>query len=102
MSRGFLSVHALDGLTNYYPSKDPTKIYARPLNYTFYKSKLADEMTGAETAPAGILQTPKKIHEYKRTVFDFRGTPIVNLVENEWEVKAPPPQINGPSIKNIS
>lgn len=59
MSRGFLSVHALDGLTNYYPSKDPTKIYARPLNYTFYKSKLADEMTGAETAPAGILQTPK-------------------------------------------
>lgn len=54
-----------------------------------------------ETVPAGILQTPKQIHEYKRTVFDFRGTPLVNIVENDVEVKAPPQQINTYE-KNIS
>ena len=30
-SRGFNSVHALDGLTQYYPTRDLTKVYARPL-----------------------------------------------------------------------
>ena len=54
-----------------------------------------------ETPAAGILQTPKQIFAYKRIVFDQRGTPIVSLVENHPELKAPPPQING-TIKNVS
>ena len=54
-----------------------------------------------ETVPAGISQTPKQIHEYKRIVFDFRGTPIVNLIENEPDCKPPRKQINGP-YKNVS
>lgn len=43
-SRGFMSVHALDGLTNYYnPHKeDTTKVFTKPLQYTFNKSLLND------------------------------------------------------------
>ena len=57
----------------------------------------------SSTQPAGILQTPQQIYEHKRLIFDFRGTPIVNIMENEWEAPHPPPKtINGPTIKNFS
>jgi hypothetical protein len=56
----------------------------------------------SSTQPAGILQTPQQIFEHKRLVFDFRGTPIVSITENEWDVHPPPRTINGPTIKNFS
>ncbi len=61
-----------------------------------------DEAAMWQTKPAGILQTPNQIFEHKRLVFDFRGTPIVNISKNEWEVNPPPKTVNGPSIKNFS
>jgi hypothetical protein len=103
-SRGFMSVHALDGLTSYYtPHKeDNTKVFTKPLQYTFNKSLLNDTQALASTKAFGISQTPQNLNDYKRIVFDFRGTPIVHIMENDFEVKAPPKQINGPSIKNVS
>ena len=99
-----MSVHALDGLTNYYtPHKeDRTKVFTKPLQYTFNKSLLNDTQALASTKAFGISQTPQKINDYKRIDYDFRGTPIVHIMENDFEVKAPPKQINGPSIKNVS
>ncbi len=61
-----------------------------------------DQAAMVATQPAGILQTPKDIYEHKRLIFDFRGTPIVSIAQNDWEVKPPPRTINGPSDKNIS
>ena len=99
-----MSVHALDGLTGYYPphKEDTTKIFTKPLHYTFNKSQLNDEQALASTRAFGISQTPQKIHEFKRIVFDYTGTPIVHFMENDFDLKAPPKQINGPSVKNIS
>lgn len=97
-----MSVHVLDGLTSYYPTRDLTHVYARPLQYTFHKSAMNDQAALVSTQPAGILQTPKDIYEHKRLIFDFRGTPIVSIAPNEWEVKPPPKTINGPSEKNVS
>ena len=95
-------MHALDGLTQYYPTRDLTKVYARPLQYTFHKSNVNDSAAMSSTQPAGILQTPQQIFEHKRLIFDFRGTPIVSITENEWDVHPPPRTINGPTIKNFS
>ena len=78
-----------DGLTQFVkPSKKQKVLHAKPLCYTFDRS--ASKAALMETIPAGINQTPKGIHDYKIIVFDFRGTPIVNIVENEIEVKPPP------------
>ena len=97
-----MSMHALDGMTAYIPPKDPTRLYSKPMIYKLTKdgSRLPDAAYMA-TVPAGIAQTPVGIHDFKRTVFDFRGTPLVNIIENHPEVKPPIPQING-TRKNIS
>lgn len=84
---GFQSMHALDGLTTYVsPARKEQKLFAKPMIYTMKNSQAAQ----VETVPAGIVQTPGYIHTYKRTVFDFRGTPLVNIMENEPEVRPPP------------
>jgi len=98
-----MSMHALDGLTNYIPPIDQTRLYSKPMMYTLAKdgSKRFPDAAYMATVPAGIVHTPVGIHDFKRTVFDFRGTPLVSIVENHPEVKAPPQQIND-SRKNIS
>jgi hypothetical protein len=97
-------MHALDGLTNYLPPpKERSTLYSKPMIYTLAKdsSGRLPEAAYMATVPAGIAHTPVGIHDFKRTVFDFRGTPLVSIVENHPEVRAPPQQIND-SRKNIS
>jgi hypothetical protein len=85
-----MSMHALDGLTNYVAPKDPTKIYSKPMQYNLRNGRFP-EAAYVETVPAGIAQTPQRIHAFKRTVFDFRGNPLVSIVENDPEIKPPIP-----------
>ena len=86
-----MNVHALDGMTTFTAPTEPTRLYARPLNYTITKQGNIPDAAYMSTTPAGIVQTPKQIYEFKRTVFDFRGTPLVSLIENNSEAIAAPP-----------
>ena len=97
-----MSMHVMDGMTDFEQAAPPkTRLYARPLNYTLSRAGTIPEAAFMNTMPAGVCQTPSQIHEYKRIVFDQRGKPLVNIVENDPEVKPPPTQING-TRKNIS
>lgn len=53
-SRGFHSMHALDGLINYNTHADPTRVYMRPMLYTFNKDYMTEDQTLMDTKPAGI------------------------------------------------
>lgn len=100
--RAYMSMHVMDGMTDFEQAAPPnTRLYARPLNYTLSRSGGIPEAALMNTQPAGVPQTPERIHAFKRIVFDQRGKAMVNIVENDPEVKPPPAQING-TRKNLS